>query len=259
MRSFRITAAMLMVCCLLTAIIAAPATAAWIKVPNPPDQDKAGVPPGPPNPLDMTCWLATAANMLTAAGYQSGAPGGDPAGIYGRLTNRFGFNQMGTIDQALNWYLGAFPMPGNPYTVVTRYQGPAELHPTFIALELRRCQFVGIEIFDFGGQNPDHTLTVWGDELNQDLGNPPQQPATLEVTDSDRDANGLNVNTYNWTQVVIGGNNIWAVKDYYTWPAPGGHGVLTATVTLCPVPEPGTMVALVSLLAPMGLMFRRRK
>jgi hypothetical protein len=44
---------------------------AYIKITLPPDVDKSS-----PN---NTCWLATAANMLAAAGYGISAPGGNPA------------------------------------------------------------------------------------------------------------------------------------------------------------------------------------
>ena len=37
-----------------------------------PDVDKAGVPLPGPNPLDNSCWQATAANLLAGAGYGTG-------------------------------------------------------------------------------------------------------------------------------------------------------------------------------------------
>ena len=59
------------------------ASAEWRKDPMPPDVDK--IKP------DLTCWLATAANMLAAAGYGSGADAQEKAeGIYMQLKKQFG-------------------------------------------------------------------------------------------------------------------------------------------------------------------------
>lgn len=229
--------------CLLLAVTVGPAMA-WWKLPNPPDQDKAGVPPGPPNPNDRTCWLATASNMMAGAGYN----GGNPAGIYATLCNNFGMNVAGQIDVALNWYIANWPNP--PYTVVTRYVN--NLTPTFIAQELRNCQFVGIEIFPMG-EGCDHALTAWGDEQPANL---PMAPATLDLADSDRDVGAMGIDTYNWLQVAIGGNPYWTLQNYY---GPGNHGALSAVVTLCPVPEPSSLMALAFGVTGLAAAIRRRK
>jgi len=252
LRRFRVFGVAVIICCLLATVMAGPAMA-WQKVPTY-DQDKAGVPPGPPLPADQTCWLAAASNMLTAGGYVSGA--GDPAGIYATLCNHFGMNALGQIDTALLWYIGQYAGQATNYSVVTRYILAQNLTPDFIASELRRCQYVGIEVFPTGGSFCDHALTTWGDELAFDRGSPPQQPATVDITDSDKDVGPGGVDTYNWTQVLIGGNNYWALQNYY---APGVNGALSAVVTLCPVPEPSSLVALLLGASGIAVAFRRRR
>jgi hypothetical protein len=205
------------------------ATADYLKIGDPPDVDKAGVPPGPPSPADPSCWLASAANMLGAAGY------GDPNQIYGALTGHFGTATPGLQGDALNWYISLHP--GFDYRVVTEYGRTSlwDSHwtPMFIAEQLRICQFVGIGIWPtMTGASDGHALTVWGDDGN------PAAPAYALVTDSDRDLGGLDVNLYIWTlyaNALGPGLDLYAI-DYY--PAPG---YLEYVVTLCPIPEPSAI------------------
>jgi len=74
------------VCVLAAALgLAAGARADWQRMPNPPDVDKDS-----PN---LTCWLATAANMLAGAGYGAGNPNNPQVraeAIYDQLVAQFG-------------------------------------------------------------------------------------------------------------------------------------------------------------------------
>ncbi len=223
---------------------------AWLKAPIN-DVDKPGVPPGPPNPNDMSCWLATAANMLSSAGW------GDAVAIYGTLLNQFGSNNPGWAHVALQWYIQNAANPGTPFTVVSWYwwgQNPAQVNPTFIADELRRCQYVGIGIFPtISGSGDGHCITAWGDELPQNRDG--LNPATVNVTDSDRDVgNGLNgTDVYNWVQDIQSGK--WGLQNYYQ----PGNGWLDYVCTLCPVPEPASFVALFTALSAAAALAYKRK
>jgi hypothetical protein len=129
------------------------------KVENPPDVNKWDDPLTPewPESGDNSCWLASAADLLSAAGY------GDGAAIYGALTGHYGTANGGSAATALSWYLQNYPMEGNPYTLVTGYI--AGLTPSFIAGELRRTEMVSIGIYPTKDlQIEGHAISVWGDD-----------------------------------------------------------------------------------------------
>jgi len=225
---------------------------AYLKIDDPPDVDKPDRNGDGlwPDAGDNSCWLASAANMLAGAGY------GDAATIYGTLTDHFGFANPGFAGTALRWYLQNHPVAGNLYTVVTEYDHGSfwDSHwtPAFIAAELRRCQFVGINIYDSADMTGGaHALTVWGDDGNAEA------PSWCWVTDSDRDMGALDIDSYNWTRhpdLAGQGKDLYSL-DYWT-----GAGYLGYVVTLCPVPEPAGIVVFSLMLATAltGYRLRRR-
>lgn len=201
----------------------------------------------------LTCWQATAANMLAGAGYGNGntlhARADD---IYPEMVAHFG-TISGWTDTALSWWLSSAhnTWTGNPYTVVTVYGNKYPKNPwansngaKFMGNKLRECCFLGISIswpsntpgvIGIGG----HAITGWGDGNNKDelTGN----PFTIKLTDSDTDTGG-DVQSYTY--------------DSYTNPNPGGadegngwyfnysnnHPYIKHIVTLCPTDSPSDNV-----------------
>ncbi|MFO8011970.1 MAG: PEP-CTERM sorting domain-containing protein [Phycisphaerae bacterium] len=207
-----------------------------------PDVDKVGVPspPGPgPAPGDNSCWQATAANLLGAAGYGIGADPQSRAGnIYTQLTNDLGTLNMGRADRALNYWLytyGKNPdqadyLPDNEYTDVTVFNPDGGLIPpdyNDLLDELDRCQYAGVEFC-----NPDHCITlVGGDKMVFDPENNAWQPADSIWHDSDYDMPDVVVDVND--DVYISGTNMngqWVLQNYPT----GQTGPALGYVTLCP-------------------------
>ncbi len=230
-------------CLVLIAFTAAAALGDWMKVDPAPDVDKAN-----PN-SDLSCWLATAANMLAGAGYGDGATMQERAeDIYGELVAQYGLNNGGWTDTALTWWLNSShnTWPGNPYDIVTVYGNKSKVPwsnsngARFIGNELRRCQMMGLSISwprntSSGSPGGGHAIACWGDSGTQAMlsGN----PAQVRVVDSDRD-NGGDVQVYGY--------------DSYTNPNPGrfnegngwylnysnNHPFIKHIITLCPVDNP---------------------
>ncbi len=221
----------------------------YLKIPNPPDIDKPdrngdGI---WPDPNDNSCGLASAANILSAAGY------GDASNIYNTLVGKFGWGEGRFQGEALSWYLTNHPVPGNLYTVLTEYDRTtswdSHWNPSFIASELRRCEFVGISIYsDISMTTGAHALTVWGDNDNS-------PPDWIWVTDSDRDRGMLDIDSYGWTRHVDARG---AGKDLYSLDYWTGLGYLGYVVTLSPVPEPSTLLLLGSGVAGIIGLGRKR-
>jgi hypothetical protein len=203
------------------------ALADWQKVNPPPDVDKSAH----NHTGTMTCWQATAANMLAAAGYGDGTTVQQRADdIYNELVAHYGTTNGGWPDTALTWWLGSVHNTwagSNPYTVVTFY-GPRQKTayqdpnlPKFIGNELRRCQMVGLSIGD-PGCVWWHEITVWGDSGDAD--ELTTNPAQVIVTDSDSDAGG-DVQDYSYSAF----GNGWKLIDYLNSP------YITDFTTLCAV------------------------
>lgn len=223
----------------------------YMKMDPPADVDKDGV-----THPDNSCWMATAANMLAAAGYGNGntlqARAND---IYSDLvtwktspTNSTGKVDGGWTDTALSWWLNSIhnTWPNNPYKVVTVYGNKIPKYPwnnpngsRFIGNELRRCQTLGLSIssptagasIGSGG----HAITCWGDNgADEEL---TDNPGSVRVTDSDRDTGG-DIQSYDY--------------DAFTNPNPGranegngwyfnynvNHVYIKHIVTLCPTDDP---------------------
>ena len=131
----------------------------------------------PPIPGDSSCWLASASNILAAAGYGMGG-NTNPAqlraqGIYNQLTAAYGVMSGGAPDQAISYWLawhGKNPnspdyQPTLAYTDVTaRYTTLTQADYNFLKNELYRCQYVGVQ-FD----SPPHAVTFvgWDDNLGR--------------------------------------------------------------------------------------------
>jgi len=136
-----------------------------------PDVDKI---PFPPAPTDNSCWLASASNILAAAGYGGIGPAQQRAqSIYQQLTTAYGTASGGAPDQAISYWLawhGKNPnspdyAPTVTYTDVTaEYRTLTQVDYNFLKGELLRCQYVGVQ-FD----NPAHAVTFvgWDDNLGQ--------------------------------------------------------------------------------------------
>jgi hypothetical protein len=205
-----------------------------------PDVDKLGVPPGPPPMGDNSCWQATAANLLGAAGYGIGAdPQTRANAIYGQLTNDLGVFNMGSADRAINYWLytyGKNPdeadyQPDNDYTDVTVFNPEGNLippHYNHLLDELERCQYAGVMF-----SNPDHSMTlVGGDRMVFDEVNNVWQDADSIWHDSDWDQPDVVVDMND--DVYISSTNIngnWVLRGY---PAADPTGPALGYVTLCP-------------------------
>ena len=183
---------------------------------NYPDIDKDGL--GTSSGIaanDLTCWLATAANMLAMAGYKSTNSGSNINSLQERAQDIYQdflswqgtITNSGWIDSALNWWLQSANNNDseNKYSLVTLY-GQKTRTPwnnsngdIEIANHLREGTKVGISIswptcapntIGSGG----HAITCVGDNLQTiegsktyellDSSNPPTK---IKVVDSDRD------------------------------------------------------------------------
>lgn len=251
---FRSLAIVLVAAVLAVLVFPGLAFADWQKMDPPPDADKPG-----DGSRSNTCYQATAANMLAAAGYGDGDTVQERAEeIYDEIFAQDG-NPLGGgwIDTALTWWLGSSDNTwagSNPYTVVTVYGNKLPKYPwanvngaQFIGNELRRCEMAGLSIswptagatIGTGG----HAITAWGDS-----GDPPEltgNPAQVIVADSDRD-NGGDVQTYSYdvyTNPNPGGpneGNGWYI-DYVNWN--GDNAYIKHITTLCPTDDPTDYVS----------------
>ena len=158
----------------------------------PPDVDKPFV-SNPSLPNDMTCWMATASNMLAGAGYGSGLSTQARADdIYADMVAQWGTGQGGWPDTALTWWLNSTHnnKKTSPYKTVVpqghKNQTPwlEPNGPRIIGNHLRDWEYVGIVIYN----GLYHAITVWGDE--DALGRLTSNPAQIWVADSDRDVGG---------------------------------------------------------------------
>lgn len=164
----------------LMGMILSMATTAWGQLPPQfiqVSQDGTPVPdvnkqPFPPNPADSSCWLASASNILAAAGYGIGGPAQLRAqGIYTQLKAAYTPFIGGAPDHAISYWLawyGKNPMspeynPSAHYTDISAEYRLLNLPDyNFLKGELFRNQYVGVQ-FD----SPAHAVTLvgWNDML----------------------------------------------------------------------------------------------
>lgn len=215
----------------------------------------AGVVP----PIDNSCWMATASNLLAGAGYGNGSTFQERAeDIYIDMliwqfgldpTNIHGTEDGGWIDTAATWWLGSANniWPANPYTVVTVYGNKTKVPwanangARYIGNQLREYQQVGLSISwprTTAGGSPGggHAITAWGDDGT--LATLTTNPGEVIVADSDRDTGSTDFQTYTY--------------DNYTNPNPSGfnegngwyfnfsanHWFIKHIATLCPTDSP---------------------
>jgi len=130
----------------------------------------------PANPADASCWLASASNILAAAGYGTGPAAQQRAqNIYGQLLAAYGPAVGGAPDQAISHWLAMYGKnPDSPefrpqlaYTDVTaEYRALGAADYAFLKNELYRCQYVGVQF-----ENPAHAMTMvgWDDTLGRSI------------------------------------------------------------------------------------------
>lgn len=164
-----------------------------------PDVDKVN----PSDPYDSSCWLASASNILAAAGYGSGGAAQQRAqGIYSQLTAAYGTLSGGAPDQAISYWLawhGKNPdssdyQPMLSYTDVTAvYAGLGQADYNFLQNELLRCQYVGVQF-----ENPAHAVTLvgWDDTNGTSVWHDSDQ--TLGPNGDDTYMNAFTVSPLNW-------------------------------------------------------------
>lgn len=229
------------------------AQADWQQRPDPPDQNKPGIPPGPPTySPDNTCWLASAANMLAAAGYGDGANADARASdVYGELIAHYTRANGGFPDRALEWWLGSSHnhWPTNLYTIVTDY-GPISLgwhEPDglgMLANELREGDMVSLAIRNLAVSGA-HAVTMWGDSGTAGLYGAGENPASILITDSDL-GDGTSSYPVSWN----------SMKQRWELPYNGRDWYVYYAATLERTPEPGTLGLL--LVCGLALLRRRR-
>jgi len=193
-----------------------------------------------------SCWQATAANILGAAGYGIGAGAMATAQqradwVYTQLTNDLGTANLGCAHKGINYWLytyGKNPaspefMPGNTYTDVTfrmgvpiglaDYVAGGNVEYNWLLDELARCQYVGV-----GFDDPAHCMTlVGGNYWNNPNGRPDGNKSVWH--DSDGAIPG--------SPGPGGGDN----PDTVTHPVPIGAWVDDDVYTNAPLNPPGTM------------------
>jgi hypothetical protein len=181
----------------------------------------------------QTQWLATASNMLAAAGYGPAGQGPQTRAdsIYNTLTGDLGIAHAGEVELAVNYWLHAYGknpdrpgvyQPNNSYIDVTVVQKDAGLDLNdynFLLGELDRCQYVGVHFYS----SPDAWSTLVGGNYQA------QQGASNSIWhDADRDE----------PDVVFNVNDDVYANDFsqVRWDIPGRPSRTWAKkyVTLCP-------------------------
>ncbi|MGD9127970.1 MAG: dockerin type I domain-containing protein [Planctomycetia bacterium] len=123
--------------------------------------------PYPSNPNDGSCWLASASNLLGAAGYGMGGDAQSRAdSIYQQLIMDWGISSGGAPDQAICYWLAKYGQnpdapeyqPLNDFTDVTaKFSTLAFSDYNFLQRELERGLYVGVQF-----ANPAHAVTFVG-------------------------------------------------------------------------------------------------
>ncbi|WP_300462484.1 PEP-CTERM sorting domain-containing protein [Desulfobacula sp.] len=184
---------------------------------------------------DMSCWLASAANMLAAQGYNNG----NELGIYDELLDHYGWTEGGWQHEALDWYI--FDNEGmNPSYKVNYYgvyTGTESVHNhitasnqwpqnpyDFVKKELYRCQQVGIVLHT---SSLYHAVTFYGwTEIFSIITD--SDTDTDHYSNTDRNYYLSSSSQTDWKIDYLQYNQINVPIDYFT--------------TLCPIPEPATIL-----------------
>ncbi|MBA7480423.1 hypothetical protein ES707_15877 [subsurface metagenome] len=246
--------------CFVAVLLSEPVCGDWLKMDPPPDVDKKAH----NDSNKPTCWLATAANMLAAAGYGTGTTVQARAdSIYTQMVTLktdpvSGLVPSGWTDEAVDFWLASShnkQKTTNPYTSATVHGNKSPKTPwhhdpnysgflvvsddgtQFLANELRRCQMVGVSIswpkygtiVGTGG----HAITGWGDanEPNLLTGNPDK----LFVGDSDKD-NGGDVQKYTYDDFKNPNPSGYGGRGWYINYS-NNHPFIKHIVTLCPIDD----------------------
>ncbi len=225
----------------------------WQKMDTVPDVDKSAH----DHEDEDSCWMASAANMLAAAGYGDGSTVQARADdIYKEMTDHciflYGVIIGGWTDEAIEWWLGSKHntcKDTNSYTICD-YWGWKELKPcdpynlpTYMHDELRDCTFIGLSISwprktAGGSADGGHAITCWGDDSGDYYGG---TQTKVKVTDSDTDWDG-NIQTYTWDSFsnpnpgYYNEGNGWYFNYRLT---PGNHAFVKGFITLRSVDNPG--------------------
>ena len=166
-------------------------------------------------PGDNSCWLATSANMLGAAGW---GPGTNTAeqnaqAIYtNHLVPHFGKQFTGQVGLAVNWWLynyGYNPGAGQWYEPMENYNdvtiGSINSPQVYDQLlqQLTDCQYIGLDLVTNAG---DHAVTLVG-------GDPSQTPnGQVIIHDSDRNNTANPQDTY--FNIHNPGSPFWQLQNY---------------------------------------------
>ena len=197
-------------------------------------QDGSAIPdvnkPDPANLNDKSCWQASAANILAAAGWGIGAGGGATAQqranrIYNQLIAAAGNNQLGNVGNAMNgWIQGvgrnkdsADYDPNNLYTNVGWTADHILKCPDYRAildgLNKDREVYASVLWAIPHGDDPPtkHWLTAVGG--NYEECEDPTNATKSVWTDSDRTAGVISHDKY--TNTFFAANNgVWRLVDY---------------------------------------------
>lgn len=230
-----------------------------------PDVDKAGIlqgQPVPPGPAanDNGCWAATAANILAAGGWGTGANAQARANsIYQDFVNNFKTNPVdlyltatGDCPSAAMWWLanigtnpayaGAGFSPATTY-VNFRVAGRTlnETDYNFLLDELKRCQYVGVKWNT--GADTTHGMTLVGGNYGPNAPNAPVPPGNQVSVwhNSDNEGAGTNDEVYINSSFAAGfpgrawqmavGAGTWTAEGYWT-ECPGAPKPVNAITTL---------------------------
>ncbi|MFH1371849.1 MAG: VCBS repeat-containing protein [Planctomycetota bacterium] len=177
--------------------------------------------------------MATAANMLAAAGYGTGSSIQARAdSIYLQITGNWSIQTPGWPDTAIKWWLssGHNNWPTNPYIWVG-VRGNRDINipwsssnvPQIIGNKIRKCEYAGVAFF-WASYNIGHVTPVWGDEgrTAENYDWPIQNnPTKIIMSDSDLGdgQDGLpDLQTYTYTYTTVSGKKAWTLN----YGGPGG-------------------------------------
>ncbi len=243
---------LILMLCAVLAFVAAPSVAqaqydVYKSVPDvdKPDRNGDGI---WPDPGDMSCWQAVAANLLGGAGWGLAAntPQQNADAIYKHMTANFGTANPGKTGIAINWWLynygynpdrvGGWYQPdkkSNDVTVVGRTLTNMDYDFLLDELSPSRSQYVGVRWEFFNPETSEsfnHCLTLIGGNYSN-VHVPPGNPLQSLWHDSDRDmGNGPNPPDDDMYTNTFDANQFWHIN--YT-PAVMNNWA-QGYVTLCP-------------------------